>query len=90
MHQFPCSFFLIRLKFREDFIFFALECQKIKSKGRTARTSAVVCFSGTTFSQNQSPASITINYARWRRGHYNFLFCLELSVYSTCSVLGVK
>ena len=28
--------------------------------------------------------------ARWRRGQNNCLFCLELRVYSTCSMLGVK
>ena len=38
---------------------FALERPKIKSKGRTARTTAVVCFCGTTFRQNQPPAGST-------------------------------
>ena len=40
-------FFFNTPKLSRGFHFFALECPKIKSKGRTARTTAVVCFSGT-------------------------------------------
>ena len=36
MHQFPCSFFLKGLEFREDFIFYVLECTEMKFKGRMA------------------------------------------------------
>ena len=52
-------FFFNTPKISRGFHFFAIECPKIKSKGRTARTTAVVCFSGTTFSLNQSPAGRT-------------------------------
>ena len=52
-------FFFNTPKISRGFHFCALECPNIKSKGRTARTTAVVFFSGTTFSQNQSPAGST-------------------------------
>ena len=62
MHQFSVLFFFNTPKIPRGFHFCALECPNIKSKGRTARTTAVVFFSCTTFSQNQSQAGSTLEF----------------------------
>ena len=95
MHEFSSSFFKNKSRILRGFNFFELECPIIKSKGRTARTTAVICFSlhlPVLFLAGLAASGMNtyIYTSRWQTGHYNCLFCLELSVYSTCSVLGVK
>ena len=40
MPQFPCFFLKSSLKFHVDFIFFIVKARQMKSKGRTAHTTA--------------------------------------------------